>query len=303
MLPLITGVTDFFAFYTSWLNAYVWVTILTGWEVEDATYFSNAQSLSLTVFGILGGILSSLTCRYKWQMFSGAIVRTIGIGLMIRYRHEGATTAQLVIPQIIQGAGGGIMGIQLQVAAQVSVPHADVAMVTAFVLLMTEIGGAIGSAVAGAVQRTVIPDELAKQAPYLSAEQVAEVAAAPSTYLTQPDWALGTPNRSALIAAWAKYWNIMLIIAICVSAVPIICSALFTDRKLNNKQTLVDEDGKSLPGDQNSSSDDTKGADDLLVAHPATDADTSPDDDKEHPIDFASPQSEDAAHNANTKWA
>lgn len=256
---MVIGVTDFFAFYCSWLNLSMWALIVRAdWNNSGATYFSLCQSLTLTVFGILGGVLSAFTRRLKWQMFAGACIRMLGIGLMIAFRHQGVTTAQLVIPQIIQGAGGGIMGVQLQVAAQVSVPHADVAMVTAFVLLMTEVGGAIGSAVAGAVQKTVIPRELAKLAPNLTPAEVTTAAGAPLNVIIKPDWAMGTPNRTALIEAYARYWHIMLIIAICVSAVPIISSALLTNYKLGSQQTLVDDTGCRIDQDDEDASRDQK---------------------------------------------
>jgi hypothetical protein len=43
--------------------------------------------------------------------------------------------------------GGGIASVAVTVSAQVGVPHADTATATALVLLITEIGGAVGSAV------------------------------------------------------------------------------------------------------------------------------------------------------------
>lgn len=66
---------------------------------------------------------------------------------MIRSRGAQGTDAELVISQIIQGLGGGFAAVCSQVGAQASVPHVDVATVTAFVLLITEIGGAIGTAI------------------------------------------------------------------------------------------------------------------------------------------------------------
>lgn len=65
---------------------------------------------------------------------------------MIHSRGANASTAELVWTQILQGAGG-FTSAASQVGSQASVTHADVAMVTAVVLLLTEIGGAIGSAV------------------------------------------------------------------------------------------------------------------------------------------------------------
>ncbi len=70
-----------------------------------------------------------------------------GVGLMIHSRGANASDAEIVWTQIIQSMGGGIAAVTSQVAAQASVPHVDVATATAVVLLLTEIGGAIGNAI------------------------------------------------------------------------------------------------------------------------------------------------------------
>ena len=49
--------------------------------------------------------------------------------------------------QILQAFGGGFASVCAQVGAQASVSHKYVAMATAVVLLVTELGGAIGSAI------------------------------------------------------------------------------------------------------------------------------------------------------------
>jgi len=54
---------------------------------------------------------------------------------------------ELVMTQILQAFGGGFAATTLQVGAQASVSHKYVAIVTAIVLMITELGGAIGSAV------------------------------------------------------------------------------------------------------------------------------------------------------------
>lgn len=66
---------------------------------------------------------------------------------MIHSRGANASDAEIVWSQLLQGIGGGFAAVASQVGAQASVPHADVAMVTAVVLLITEIGGSVGSAV------------------------------------------------------------------------------------------------------------------------------------------------------------
>ena len=66
---------------------------------------------------------------------------------MIHSRGANASDAEVVWSQLLQGIGGGLAAVTSQLAAQASVKHYDTAMVTAVVLLVTEIGGAIGTAI------------------------------------------------------------------------------------------------------------------------------------------------------------
>jgi hypothetical protein len=121
---------------------------------------------------------------------------------MIHSRGANASDAEIVWSQLLQGIGGGFTAVAQQVSAQASVPHADVAMVTAVVLLLTEIGGAIGSAIgmfcsntrlwngtdiddtcililfaiaAGSIWTHLMPGRLARYLPALSADQRAQL--------------------------------------------------------------------------------------------------------------------------------
>ena len=60
---------------------------------------------------------------------------------MIHSRGANGSDAEVVWTQILQGIGGGFAAVTSQVGAQAFVPHADVAMVKAVVLLITKIGG------------------------------------------------------------------------------------------------------------------------------------------------------------------
>lgn len=65
---------------------------------------------------------------------------------MIHSRGANASDVEVVWAQLLQGWGGGFAVVTTQVSSQASVVHADVASVTAIVLLWAEIGGAIGNA-------------------------------------------------------------------------------------------------------------------------------------------------------------
>ena len=66
---------------------------------------------------------------------------------MFHDRGANGSDAEVVWTQILQGTGGEFAVVALQVRAQASRSHADVAMATAVVLLVTEIWGAIGNAI------------------------------------------------------------------------------------------------------------------------------------------------------------
>lgn len=235
------GFFDFLAFYIAWSPSYSWAIVTReGFSSQDATYFANTQSLCLTVFGIAAGILSWWLKRYKWILIGGSCIRLLGIGLMIRYREASSSTFQIVMPQVIQGLGGGLLGVTLQVAAQVSVRHQYVAMVTAFVLLMTEIGGACGTAILGSLQSTYLLPQMEQRLGALGVSQTDILAAYASPF--SATWAFGTPERDAFIGAWNYYVRVGLIIAAGVSAVPIICSFFLTDRKLGEGQNAVSDE-------------------------------------------------------------
>lgn len=66
---------------------------------------------------------------------------------MIHSRGANASDAEIVWTQLLQGIGGGFAAVASQVGAQASVTHTDVAIITAVVLLWTEIGGSVGNAI------------------------------------------------------------------------------------------------------------------------------------------------------------
>ena len=94
------------------------------------------------------------------MLFTGLMIRLLGVILMIDARSPSGTTFQLIACQVLQGVGGGFASIAVQVSAQAAVAHIDVATVTAMVLLLTEVGNSGGSALAAGVWATYMPREL-----------------------------------------------------------------------------------------------------------------------------------------------
>lgn len=173
------------------------------WSLVDINYFSNTQTVALTIFGIVGGVIMRFTQRYKvglplllrsllrllpflhylrsrrMDRWTSSMRRPLTIDVVVTlhrarnqisrrrtddplprssrlvrshlllrtFTHLRYSSAELVWTQILQGIGGGVASACSQVGAQASVTHGDVAITTALVLLLTEIGGSVGGAI------------------------------------------------------------------------------------------------------------------------------------------------------------
>ena len=154
----------------------------------------------------------------------------MGIGLMIRYRVEGSSTSQIVGTQIVVGIGGGMLNVPAQLGVQASVSHGDVAAATAIYLTIVEIGGAVGSAISGAVWTGNIPTKLEL---YLPASAKSEALTIFGNLTLAESFPLGSAERIAINRAYQETMNTLLIIAICLSAPLIPLSLMMRNYKLD----------------------------------------------------------------------
>ncbi|KII91403.1 hypothetical protein PLICRDRAFT_173255 [Plicaturopsis crispa FD-325 SS-3] len=235
------GFFDFVSFYLTFTYLYSFILIVKPWSLVNATYFVTTQTVALTFFGILCGIAMRYYQRYKYILVVGLCIRLLGVGLMIHSRGANAGTGELVMTQVLQGMGGGFAAVAIQVGAQASVKHADVAVVTAVVLLVTEIGGAVGTAIAGAIWSNTMPKNLAKHLPSLTQAardtlygSITSVAALPS----------GDPTREGVIEAYGETMRIMVIAATCLGVIPILLSLWMPDFFLGDTQNAIETESE-----------------------------------------------------------
>ncbi|KAH7884054.1 major facilitator superfamily domain-containing protein [Phlebopus sp. FC_14] len=232
------GFFDFMSFYLTFTYLYSFVLVVKPWSLVDATYFIQTQTVALTFFGILAGLGMRFLHRYKYVLVFGLIVRLAGVSMMIHSRGTNASDAELVWTQILQGFGGGLAAVSSQVGAQASVPHADVAIITAVVLLLTEIGGAVGNACAGAIWSNTMPANLEKYLPWLTDAQRAELYGSITSVTSSPR---GDPVRKGVIQAYEATMIIMVACAIALSVIPVLLALGMPNWYLGDKQNAVDE--------------------------------------------------------------
>ncbi|SJX62398.1 related to siderophore iron transporter mirc [Sporisorium reilianum f. sp. reilianum] len=218
----VVGVLDFASFSISWTFLSSFVQILKGWDQTKTGYFATTQNVTSTITGIVVGSLMAMTRRYKVLLMMGLVVRLVGVTLMVRYRTADDPTFMLVLCQLLQGIGGGSIAITMQVAVQVTVRHADVAIVTALELLTTEIGAAIGSATAGWMFQTYLPTKLAAHLPDMDADELKLVYGSLQKALSYP---IGSAERSGIIQSWVEVMRMLSIVAM-ITLVPAVLLGL-----------------------------------------------------------------------------
>ena len=167
---------------------------------------------------VLIGIVISYTHHYKYYITIGSAIYLLGIGLMIRYRVQGSSTSQIVGTQVVVGIGGGLVNVPAQLGVQASVAHQDVAAATAIFLTIVEVGGAVGSAISGAIWTANIPEKLRQ---YLPPSAQADATLIFGNLTLAKSYALGSPERIAIDRSYQETMNILLIVAACL-AVPLL---------------------------------------------------------------------------------
>ena len=151
----------------------------------------------------------------------GSVVYILGLMLMIQYRRKGVSTLTLVVCQVALGIGGSLIHVPAQLGVQASASHQEVGATTALFLTLLEIGGAVGSAISGAIWTNGIPPKLRHYLPADLQDQASAIygsVAVAADYNTYPS---GSPGRLAIDRAYQETMTMILIVAVIV-AIPLL---------------------------------------------------------------------------------
>jgi hypothetical protein len=166
------------------------------------------------------------TAHYKYYITFGSCIYLMGMGIMYHYRDEGASTATLVGTQIAIGVGGGMLNVPTQLGVQASASHQQVAAATAVWLTLLEVGGAVGSAISGAIWSSNIVPKLTEylpQADKINATDIYGQITVSGNYTLYP---VGSPQRIAINRAYQETMRLLLTGAVVVAA-PLVPLSLF----------------------------------------------------------------------------
>ncbi|CUA71763.1 Siderophore iron transporter 3 [Schizosaccharomyces pombe 972h-] [Rhizoctonia solani] len=225
-----------------YLSSFVWV--VKDWDTRSWVYFNNSVNVTTSVFNLIGGLILKYTHRYKYLQACGLGIRVIGIGLLIAPHTNGAvvSTVQLVWSQILIGIGGAFSVVGSRVGAQASVPHEDLASLTALLSVWTSLGGSVGSAIATAIWTSKMPNNLHKYLPGVSQATINKL------YGSIKSARNASPEvRRGVIEAYGATTRPMIIISLGLSCICFILAFFMPNYYLGKTQNAVD--GKDLAGE------------------------------------------------------
>ncbi|KAG7129850.1 MFS transporter L2 like protein [Verticillium longisporum] len=198
------------------------------------------ESLTVAPAGIVVGVIAAITGHYRWSLWTGWALTTLGAGLL--YLLNPDTPVRYWIPLNLPiGVGTGMLFPAMALSIQAAcAPHLN-AQAAAFFAFLRTFGQSVGVAVAGVIFQNAFADELAA---------TTEFAAVADQYADEATIVIGIINgmapghdRTVLVAAYADALKTIWLSLLAFAAFCLVLSASVKSYSLQQahdpKQALV----------------------------------------------------------------
>lgn len=230
-----------FAWYMQGDYIYTVLSVAFDFSVKAATRVSSLYSFTSVITGFVLGMIVFKVRRLKWFIVTGTCLFMVAFGLLIHYRGSPSSSGKsgVIGAQVLLGFAGGMFPYPAQASIQAATKHEHVAVITGLYLATYNIGSAFGGCVSGAIWTNVLPSTLEDRlAPLGNSTLAASTYANP--FLIIAEYPVGTPERTAIIAAYQHAQRLLCITGICLAVLLIGFSLCLRNPKLGNEQSLPD---------------------------------------------------------------
>lgn len=249
----------FFYFMAFYLSVYPYfqsyLLVVHDLSVSSSGHIVQIFTFAATITSILVSLGIKYGKRYKYFVTAGASIYLLGLILMIFYRTQDSSLSAIIGAQVLIGVGGGMCHGPAQLGVQASASHQEVAAATAAFLTLLEIGGAVGSAISGAIWSNNVPVKLLEYLPEDTLDQAAAIYG--NISLAADGWPIGSPTRDAINRAYQETMTKILIVAVCVATPCVFLSLLMKNYKLDE----LDQQVKGVIIGRTQETENTTGAD------------------------------------------
>lgn len=212
-------------YYTSYLQ------VVYFFSVSTSGYMTNIFSIVSCTFAVLISIAFRYTDTYRWAAFLAMPLQLLSSGLLIHFRKPDTHIGLLAMVEVLYAIGGAIMVQVEQIAIMTAVPHEHLATGLALLAMVTALGGAVGQAISSAVWNGLVLRKLTAHLPADKRDQAKPIF---DSLGTQLGYAKGTPERNAIVAAYADAQKVMVIVGVCSLVPCLLWIALLRNNRLSS---------------------------------------------------------------------
>ncbi|KAL2066675.1 hypothetical protein VTL71DRAFT_2747 [Oculimacula yallundae] len=214
-------------YYTSYLQ------VVNGLSISEAGYINNIFSIIGTLIGLFVAYLIRITGRFKWIAWIAVPLELVGGITMAYFRRPYQPIIYVVLAQVFIATAGGAIVICEQMAVMAVVSHENLPSTLALLSLFASVGGALGSAISGAIWTNTLPGKLVEFLPDYAkgdAERIYEDLA------LQLSFKRGSEVRDAIVAAYGVAQVRMCIAATGVLAWGFVYVGMWRDVRVDGKR-------------------------------------------------------------------
>ena len=224
-----------FSFYSWDLYFYFYVMVVYNLNTSMTGYMTQIYNVGSCFWSAIIGLWFRYTKRFKYTcLFFGLPLTILGAGLMIHFRGEDSQIGYLVMCQIFIAFAGGTLVIGNDMAVMAAADRDGVPMMLSLLGLFSSLGGAIGQAVAAAINSNTFPDALRGALPSQYKSQYLTIFNGGNTL--QITYPVGSPVRNAINYAWGAAQKDTCIAATAILALGIPSIAIWRNYRLDKQQ-------------------------------------------------------------------
>ncbi|KAJ5749040.1 uncharacterized protein N7511_010736 [Penicillium nucicola] len=225
----------YFSFYSWDLYYYYFVMVVYNLDVTMTGYMTSIYTVGSCFWSPIFGLWIRFVKEFKYTcLFFALPLMMLGAGLMIHFRGSDGDIGYVIMCQIFISFAGGMMVIGEQMAVMCASDREGIPMMITLVSLFSNLGGAIGYAVAAAIYSNTFPQALARALPASAKDQASTIFA--GGYLTQMSYLPGTEIRDAINYAYGynQKYGCISATAVLVLAIPAI--AMWKNYRVDKEQ-------------------------------------------------------------------
>ncbi|KAF4442247.1 putative SIT1-Transporter of the bacterial siderophore ferrioxamine B [Fusarium austroafricanum] len=208
--------------------------------IKDATRVALLFQFCAVLVGSLLGPLVIKLRRLKELILSGIVLWLVGFGLIYHYRGGSGSKSGVIGAEVVLGIGGGLFSWPALVLIQTAAQHEYIGVLISLVFTANSVGQALGNCISGAIWTQTLFSQLEKNlGPFGNDTLASAVYASPLTVV--PEYAIGSPERDAIVLSYRYIQRNLTIAAMCLAVPMLILGLCLHNPILSDQQVQMDE--------------------------------------------------------------